>query len=58
MIYEGFADELEAQTGGTGTGFGPATAIGQADTAGGAVGLGSSSRLGNGPLLNYAWGAK
>lgn len=58
LIYEEIEAELEAQTGGTGTGFGPATAISQADTAGGAVGLGSSSQLGSAPFSSDAGGAK
>jgi len=58
LIFEGFEDELEAQNGGTGAGLGPATGVGQADTAGGAVDLGDSARIGTGPLLQYAWGAK
>lgn len=58
LIFKGIEGELEAQTGGTGSGFGPATGVGQADPAGGEVGLGSSSQIDTGPLLGYAWGAK
>lgn len=58
-IYRQITRELEAQTGGSAAGEGPATAVGQAGVAGKEADSARGLRNGGSePLLHYAWSAK
>ncbi len=57
LLFQRLERELEAQTGGTSVGTGPATGVGQADAADGAAGVAEASETGGtAPLIDYLLG--
>ena len=59
LLYRRIDRELEAQTGGSSAGEGPAIGIGRSDTAAGRSAPPALSDAGAvGPLLHYAWGGR